>query len=92
MQIKALIRYHYSKISQPHIIDILGLIILWSGTVLCIVAYLAVSLASTHQMPRSLSLSLKCNSQQCLKTLPNVPGEVKLSLAEDYCATQPWNG
>lgn len=50
------------------------------GAALCVLGCSAASLISTYQMPVASS----CHNETCLWTLPNVPWEANLLLAEKY--------
>lgn len=58
------------------ILDILGQMLFVVGTVLCIIGCLAVSLATTHQMPVAPFPNYK--RQKRLQSLPNVSSGFKV--------------
>lgn len=55
------------------------------GAVLCIVRWLAASLASTRKMPVACHHP-QCGNHKCLQTLPNAPWGATLPLVENHCS------
>lgn len=62
--------------------------LLWQ-VVLNIIGFLAASLISTHLMPVALA---PYDKQKCFQTLPNIPPWAKLSLVENHCLVEKFEG
>lgn len=75
IQLRLLHPWHYwhSELDSFFVVSMKG------RAILCTVEGLAVSLTSTHWIPRAPT---NCDNQKCLETFPNVPWGAKLPLDE----------